>query len=96
MIEERIIYDSTLTKKEYNERYNIRLGNGSEHRTIYWPSLSINKNAIELIKNKIIAEDSLTLQEYEKLDWSNRLDWTSIAVNKDYKAMELLNMKRSK
>lgn len=96
MIEERIIHDSTLTKKEFKDRYQYNAQGYDIYKTIYWPSLSNNKNAIELIKNKIIAEDSLTLQEYEKLDWSNRLDWTSIAVNKDYKAMELLNMKRSK
>lgn len=98
MIEERIILDSTLSNEEYNNRYNIRyhrLGNGSEHKTIYWPSLSINENAIKLIKERIIAEDLLTLQEYETLGFANRLDWTGIALNENYEAMELLNKKRS-
>ena len=99
MIEERIIFDKTLTKEEYNDRYNIRfhrLGRDFADKTIHWPSLSINKNAIKLINERIIAEDSLTLQEYETLGFANRLDWTGIALNEDYDAMKLLNKKRSK
>ena len=92
IIEERIIFDSTLSEEEYNDRYYMDFAD----KTVFWPSLSINENAIELIKNKIIAEDSLTLQEYERLSYNNRLDWRSIAMNKDYEAMKLLNMKRSK
>ena len=96
MIKERIIFDSTLSIEEYNDRYN-RLGYIQlDKQTVYWPSLSNNENAIELIKERIIAEDLLTLQEYETLGFTNRLDWTGIVLNENYEAMELLNMKRSK
>ena len=96
MIKERIIFDSTLSEKEYNDRYR-RLGDRQfDIQTVSWSSLSINENAIELIKKKIIAEDLLTLREYERLSYNNRLNWSAIALNKNYEAMKLLNMKRSK
>jgi hypothetical protein len=92
MIEERLKSDSLLSEEEYNELYHF----GFEYKTVHWPTLSINKNAIELIKEKIKAEDLLTPQEYERLRNNNRLDWAAIAINEDYDAMKLLDMKRSK
>jgi hypothetical protein len=91
MIEERIVFDSTLTEEEYYDKYHMDF----ENKMVHWPTLSANKNAIELIKKKIIAEDSLTLEEYERLLNNNRLDWIRIGMNENPEAIELLNKKPS-
>ena len=56
MIEERIEFDKTLSEDEYRERYlnnnDERLMPPGEYNTVHWGTLSINKNAIDLIKKK--------------------------------------------
>jgi hypothetical protein len=42
---------------------------------IYWNYLSLNPNAIELIKERIDYENNLSIDEYENLEWYKRIDY---------------------
>lgn len=66
-----------------------------EYNTVHWGTLSINKNAIDLIKKKIAEEDLLTINQYNELRNNDRLDWAAIGLNSNPVAMDLLNKKRS-
>ena len=99
MIEERIEFDKTLSEDEYRERYlnnnDERLMPPGEYNTVHWGTLSINKNAIDLIKKKMEEEEHLTIDEYNRLRENDRLDWAAIGLNSNPNAMYLLNKKRS-
>jgi hypothetical protein len=100
MIEERLEIDKDMSEEQYRINYLInndeRFIPPGEYNTVHWGSLSINKNAIDLIKKKIIDEDNLSPEEYNRLRENDRLDWAAIGLNSNPKAMELLKKKPSK
>jgi len=49
---------------------------------INWKALCLNENAFDLIKERYEYEMSLTLEEYKKLKYSNKLDWKLLSENK--------------
>ena len=48
---------------------------------IYWNYLSLNPNAIELIKERIDYENNLSIDEYENLEWYKRIDYDYLSEN---------------
>jgi len=50
-------------------------------KKIYWNNLSLNPNAIELIKDRIDYEKSLSIDEYESLQWYNRINYDYLSEN---------------
>jgi len=50
-------------------------------KKIYWNNLSLNPNAIELIKERIDYEKSLSIEEYESLQWYNRINYDYLSEN---------------
>ena len=48
---------------------------------IYWNNLSLNPNAIELIKERIDYEKSLSIDEYENLQWYKRINYDYLSEN---------------
>lgn len=100
MIEERLKIDKLLSAAEYKRRYydnnDERFMPPGEYNTVHWGSLSINKNAIDLIIKKIKEEEKLTLLEYDRLRENDRLDWAAIGLNPNLGAMNLLAARPSK
>ena len=48
---------------------------------IFWNVLSLNPTAIELIKERIDYEKSLSIDEYENLEWYKRIDYDYLSEN---------------
>jgi hypothetical protein len=49
---------------------------------ISWENLSKNENAFELLKERYEYEMSLSPEEYNKLNSSNKIDWDSLSKNR--------------
>jgi hypothetical protein len=52
-------------------------------KKIYWNYLSLNPNTIELIKERIDYEKSLSIDEYENLKWNKRINYDYLSENTD-------------
>ena len=48
---------------------------------LYWNKLSRNPNAIDMLREKIETEKTLTGKEYYKLDLCNVVDWEYLSAN---------------
>jgi len=84
LIKERIEYENSLTKEEYNDLDD----------KIIWNFLSENLNAIDLIKERIEYENSLTKEEYNNLNYEDNIDWDYLSTNPN--AIDLIKENKDK
>ena len=107
LLEDRIEYETSLTKEQY-----IYLNNNQEkidwdflssnpnaiklleknQNEIYWSCLSSNPNAINLLKDRIKYEKSLTDAQFNRLE--NKINWKSLSENPN--AIDLLKENQDK
>ena len=100
LLEERIKYEKTLTQKQYNDLKNkinweslsqnpnaIQLLKNNKNE-IMWNCLSVNPNAIDLLKEKIKYEKTLTIKQYNNLEFYEKIDWEYLSQNPN--AIDLL------
>jgi len=95
LIKKRIEYENNLSVEEYeNISDNKKIcwpilaknPNAIEllkknPKKICWNILSLNPNAIELIKERIDYEKSLSIDEYENLEWFMRIGYDYLSEN---------------
>ena len=90
LLKERLEYENGLTKEEYenlgkNKICGVYLSDNENAiellkaypEKIDWEQLSNNENAIDLLKERVIYENGLTEEEYEKLG-DNKINWLSM------------------
>jgi hypothetical protein len=84
LLKERIKYENSLTKEEYNDLdLKDRLN---------WNNLSLNPNAINLLEERIKYEKSLTDAQLDQL--KNKIDWDYLSTNSN--AIKLLKKNQDK
>jgi hypothetical protein len=96
LLKERLEYENRLNKEEYeklgdnkiNWRYVSRNENAIEllkayPEKIHWDILDCDENTIDLLKERVVYENGLRKEEYEKLG-DNKINWLSICENDCY------------
>ena len=96
LIKERVEYENTLNEYEYKLLENNKIDwndlssnpNAIELLKAYpekidWGRLDCNENTIDLFKERVIYENGLSKEEYEKLG-DNKINWLSICENDCY------------
>ena len=74
-------------------RVNYKLKDWIPIENIYWPYLSANPKAIELLKSKINEENEMPNDDYDDSDESNKIDWKWLSKNPNPEAIKLLKTK---
>jgi len=90
LLKERLEYENRLSKEEYenlgkNKICGVYLSDNENAiellkaypEKIDWEQLSNNENSIDLFKERVIYENELTEEEYEKLG-DNKINWLSM------------------
>ena len=108
LIKERIEYENSLTKEEYNDldcQDRIDWGQLSlnpnaikllekNRNKIYWDNLSLNPNAIDLLKEQIKYENNLSSKDYKSLGVAQKINWNLLSKNPN--AIDLLKENKDK
>jgi len=86
LIKERIKYENSLTKEEYNDLYF--------KDKLNWNNLSTNPNAIELLKTQIKYENNLSEDGLDNLNKWQKINWQFLSANPN--AIDLLKENQDK
>ena len=95
LLKERVVYEKTLTKSQYNNLYfenkidweELSLNPNAidllkkNQDKIDWGFLSTNPNAIDLLKQRIEYENNLTKTQYNNLKKLDKIDWYYLSSN---------------
>ena len=82
-----------LREKVVEELLNIsknELRKGIPIEKLNWYSLSLNPNAIDLIRERIEIEKKLSDDEYNRLPYKSKVSWNNLSSNTASDAIELL------
>lgn len=81
-----------LIVKTYQDSLVYKLADGIPKEVLLYKEICGNPNAIDLLRERVAYENSLGLEEYNKL--SNKVDWEYLSTNPN--AIELLRANPSK